>query len=27
MGEKVEGMVGNGEKIGRKGSRRPRWEE
>jgi len=27
MGGKVEGMVGNGEEIGMKGSRKPRCEE
>jgi len=27
MGEKVEGLMGNGEEIGMKGSRKPRWEE
>ena len=27
MGEKVEGLVGNGEKGGRKGSGKPRCEE
>jgi len=27
MVEKLEGMVGNGEIGGRKGSRKPRWEE
>ena len=27
MGMEVEGLMGNGEEIGMKGSRKPRWEE
>jgi len=27
VAQKVEGLIGNPEKIGRKGSRKPRWEE
>ena len=27
MAQNVEGLIGNPAKIGRKGSRKPRWEE